>query len=149
MTFSTGFASRLNGVGDTTGTGVSSRPSVVAGQEAILDHGDRSRERWFNTGALFVTPLGQFGNASRMPVYLPGFNNVDFSAVKNIRFSEGGHNVQLRFEFFNFFNHVNLGAPGLSVTAPESFGVITTSRQGSAGIPNDARVIQFGLKYQF
>ena len=96
-----------------------------------------------------MTPNGQFGNAQRHPIYLPGFNNVDFSMAKNIRFSEEGHNVQLRFEFFNFFNHVNLGAPGLSVTVPETFGVITTARQGSAGVNNDARVIQFGMKYSF
>ncbi|MDA1312442.1 MAG: TonB-dependent receptor [Acidobacteria bacterium] len=148
MTFSTGFASAVSGVGDTTGTGVSSRPSVVAGQEAVIDGGG-DRNRWFNTDAFFVTPNGQFGNAQRQPLYLPGMNNIDFSIIKNIRFSEEGHNVQLRFEFFNFFNHVNLGAPGLSVRVPETFGVITTARQGSAGVNNDARVIQLSLKYSF
>lgn len=148
MTFSTGFASRINGVGDTTGTGVSSRPSIVAGQNPVIDGGG-DRNRWFNTDAFFVTPNGQFGNAQRHPIYLPGTNNIDFSMVKNIRFSEEGHNVQLRFEFFNFFNHVNLGAPGLDVTVPETFGVITTASQGAAGVNNDARIIQFGLKYAF
>lgn len=33
----TGFAAALSGVGDTTGTGVSSRPSVAAGQSAKAD----------------------------------------------------------------------------------------------------------------
>ncbi len=148
VTVSTGFASNLLGVGDTTGTGVNSRPSVVPGQVGFPGRDNRSRDRWFNTDAFFVTPLGQFGNASRMPIYLPGMDNVDLSAIKDIRIVEG-HSLQFRAEFFNAFNVVNLGAPGRSVTAPESFGVITTAGQGAAGVPNEARVIQFGLKYRF
>jgi hypothetical protein len=148
VTAQTGFASSLSGVGDTTGTGVSSRPSVVAGQDAILSHDERSRERWFNTNAFFVTPLGQFGNAMRQPIYLPGMDNVDFSAVKDFRIIEG-HTLQFRAEFFNLFNVANLGAPGLAVTNPATFGVITTASQGAAGVPNEGRVVQFGLKYRF
>jgi hypothetical protein len=37
----------------------------------------------------------------------------------------------------------------LNLQAPNTFGVITTSVQGAAGIPNDKRIVQFGLKYQF
>ena len=88
------------------------------------------------------------GNAAREEIHLPGMNNVDFSAVKNFRIRER-NNFQFRAEFFNFFNHVNLGAPGLNLQAPNTFGVITTSVQGAAGVPNDGRVIQFALKYQF
>ena len=146
VTAQTGFASALSGVGDTTGTGVGSRPSAT-GQETF-DSGSRTRERWFNPNAFFVTPLGQFGNAARHPIYLPGLDNVDFSAAKDFRITEG-HAVQFRAEFFNFFNVVNLGAPGLAVTTPATFGVITTAAQGAAGVPNEARVIQFGLKYRF
>lgn len=148
ITMSTGFASTLSGVGDTTGTGVNSRLSVVPGQVGFPGHDDRSRERWFNTDAFFITPLGQFGNASRMPIYLPGMDNVDLSAVKNIEIIEG-HSLQFRAEFFNALNVVNLGAPGLAITARETFGVITSAGQGAAGVPNEARVIQFGLKYRF
>jgi hypothetical protein len=93
------------------------------------------------------TPLGQWGNNSRMPIHLPGMNNVDASASKNFRFREAA-NVQFRAEFFNFFNHVNLGTPGLDLHTPNTFGVITSSSQ-TAGIPNDKRIIQFGLKLQF
>jgi hypothetical protein len=56
--------------------------------------------------------------------------------------------VQFRAEFFNFFNHVNLGAPGLNIRAPDAFGRITSASQGP-GAPNEARVIQFGLKFLF
>ena len=147
ITEQTGFAAALSGVGDTTGTGVGSRPSVVNGQKAELSRGERSRDKWFNTAAFTQTPLGVFGNAARQPIHLPGMNQVDASATKNFRIRER-NNFQFRAEFFNFFNHVNLGTPGLSLQAPNTFGKITTSSQG-AGVANDGRVVQLALKYQF
>jgi len=119
----------------------------VAGQKAELSRSDRSRDRWFNTSAFIQTPLGVFGNAARQEIHLPGLNQVDASATKNFRIRERA-NFQFRAEFFNFFNHVNLGTPGLSVQAPNTFGRITTSSQG-AGVANDGRVVQLALKVQF
>ncbi|MBK5291872.1 MAG: TonB-dependent receptor [Acidobacteriia bacterium] len=148
ITEQTGFASALSGVVDTTGTGVVSRPNAVAGQAAMLPAGQRTRERWFNTSAFALPVAGAFGSASRHPLHLPGLNQVDFSATKNFRFLES-HQVQFRAEFFNFFNHVNLGAPGLNIRDPSNFGRITSTNQGAGGMPGDARVIQFGLKYSF
>jgi len=75
-------------------------------------------------------------------------NQVDFSATKNFRFLES-HQVQFRAEFFNFFNHVNLGSPGLNIRDPANFGRVTSTVQGAAGMPGDARIVQFGLKYSF
>lgn len=147
ITEQTGFAAALSGIGDTTGTGISSRPTIVPGQVALLPRGQRTTHRWFNTGAFMVTPLGQFGNAPREAIYLPGLNDVDSSLVKNFHFRESG-NVQFRADFFNLFNHVNWGTPGLNVLSPQTFGIITTGSQ-TQGMPNDKRIIQFGLKVSF
>ncbi|MGH9657020.1 MAG: carboxypeptidase regulatory-like domain-containing protein [Bryobacteraceae bacterium] len=148
VTQQTGFASALSGVVDTTGTGIASRPDAVAGQRAMLDRGQRTRERWFNTAAFALPQAGSFGTAARHPIYLPGLNQVDASANKVFRFTES-HQLQFRAEFFNFFNHVNLGAPGLNILDPNNFGRVTSTNQGAAGMPGDARVVQFGLKYSF
>jgi hypothetical protein len=147
LTLQTGFAATVVGGGQTTGTGVSSRPNIAAGASAELSRGERSREHWFNTAAFSIPELGKFGNATRGNVHLPGVEQVDFIASKSFRFSER-FNLQFRSEFFNFLNHVNLGAPGLNVRSPESFGLITTSNLG-AGASNAARTIQFGLKLLF
>jgi len=114
----------------------------------VLARGDRTRQQWFNTSAFALPRAGAFGSAVRLPLHLPGLNQVDFSATKNFRFLET-HQVQFRAEFFNFFNHVNLGAPGLNIRDPNNFGRITSTNQGAAGMSGDARVIQFGLKYSF
>lgn len=148
ITAQTGFAAALTGVVDTTGTGISSRPDAVAGQTAMLSRDQRTRARWFNTAAFARPQLGQFGTAARHPIYLPGMVQVDASANKNFRLFES-HTVQFRAEFFNFFNHVNLGSPGLSITDLNNFGRVTSTAQGAAGMPGDARVVQFGLKYNF
>ncbi|HWB96597.1 MAG TPA: TonB-dependent receptor [Bryobacteraceae bacterium] len=148
ITEQTGFAAALSGVVDTTGTGIASRPNVVAGQSAMLPRDQRTRDRWFNTAAFALPVAGQFGNSTREQIHLPGLNQVDFSATKNFRFWES-HQVQFRAEFFNFFNHVNLGAPGLNIRDPQNFGRVTSTVQGAAGMPGDARVVQFGLKYSF
>jgi hypothetical protein len=145
ITEQTGFASLLSGVGDTTGTGISSRPDMIG--EPNLPRGARSRDRWFNTAAFAMPPLGRFGTAPRHPIHLPGLNNVDFSASKTFRFAER-HNLQFRAEFFNFFNHVNLGTPGLNLLAPNTFGRITSANQGP-GHESGQRVIQLALKYAF
>lgn len=145
MTLQTGFAATVAGVGDTTGTGVSSRPDMSGSPD--LGRGERSRDRWFDTSVFSMTPMGRFGTAPRTQIHFPGLTNFDVSATKNFRFLER-HNLQLRAEMFNFFNHVNLGAPGLSLTAPNTFGKITSSSQGP-GVDNGQRIVQLALKYSF
>jgi hypothetical protein len=148
ITQQTGFAAALAGVVDTTGTGIVSRVDAVAGQNWLLPRGQRTRARWFNTAAFAQPQPGQFGTSMRNQIYLPGLNQVDASANKNFRFTET-HTLQFRAEFFNFFNHVNLGGPGTNIRDPVNFGRITSTAQGAAGMPGDARVVQFGLKYTF
>ncbi|MEO8663187.1 MAG: TonB-dependent receptor [Bryobacteraceae bacterium] len=146
-TLQSGFASTVVGGGQTTGTGVSSRPQIAQGQQAELSSDERSREHWFNTAAFSIPALGQFGNATRGNVHLPGVELMDLIASKNFRIGERV-GLQFRSEFFNALNHVNLGAPGLNVRAPASFGLITSANLG-AGATNPGRTIQFGLKLRF
>jgi hypothetical protein len=148
ITEQTGFAAAIARNVDTTGTGIASRVDMVEGQDPMLPRDQRTRDRWFNTSAFTLAKPGQFGNAVRQPIHLPGLNQVDASAVKNFRFHET-HTLQFRAEFFNFFNHVNLGAPGLNLRDPNTFGRVISTVQGAGGMPGDSRVIQFGLKYNF
>lgn len=147
ISIQTGFPAGLSGVGDTTGTGVNSRVSVVPGQKPMLPRGKRTTGHWFNTAAFQQTPLGQFGNSARMNIYMPGARNVDASAVKSFHLAEFG-TFQLRADFFNLFNHTNWGAPGVSLLNPQTFGVITKASIGP-GFPNDPRILQFSGKLQF
>jgi hypothetical protein len=147
VTEQTGFAATPTGGSDTTGTGVVSRLNAVLGQDPMLPRDERTRARWFNTAAFAAPVSGSWGNVARNPLHLPGLNQVDASASKNFAISEH-HRVQFRADFFNFFNHVNLGAPGLNIKDPANFGRITSTTQ-TAGMPGDARIVQFAMKYIF
>ncbi|MBL8221035.1 MAG: hypothetical protein JNL62_17510, partial [Bryobacterales bacterium] len=95
--------------------------------------------RWFNPAAFALPREGAFGNTSRNRFRGPGSVNFDWGLFKQIPIVEG-HSLQFRSEFFNLFNHANLGLPNANLQSPQ-FGRIT-----GAGGP---RVIQFALKYAF
>src|SRR5216684_2301345 len=112
------------------------RPSAT-GQATVLDSGVRNSGRWFNTKAYVLQPFGTFGNAGRNTIPGPGIFDWDFSILKNFRLFER-HELQFRFEAFNFSNHPNLGDPGNIITAT-NFGVISSAR-------TTMRDLQFALK---
>lgn len=61
--------------------GVSSGVSVVAGRGRRP--AQRTRKKRFKTAAFMETPRGRFGNASRMPMFLPVLNQqVEFAALR-------------------------------------------------------------------
>jgi hypothetical protein len=99
--------------------------------------------------------LGFFGNLGYNTVTGPGLVNVDFSTNKSFRITEGSA-LQLRAEFFNLFNRVNLNIPfgsggaglqpyrlvGSRLEENPRAGEITETR-------TSARQIQFGLRFTF
>jgi hypothetical protein len=100
---------------------------------------------WYNPAAFQqldpTTQIGQFGNAGRNIVQGPGYQQWDFSALKNFRFSESA-TLQFRTELFNIFNHANFGIPVNDLNTPSSTtGSIQTSQPG--------RLVQFALKFLF
>ena len=119
----------------------SNRPNLVGDPNS----GPKSPQEWFNKSAFQRitpdpnSPVQQFGSEGRNVVQGPGYANWDFSAVKNIRVTEGKE-FQFRGEFFNFLNRTNLRLPNSDISSP-TFGEI----HSDVG----PRVIQLGLKFLF
>ncbi len=105
-----------------------------------LPGGQRTIDRWFDTG--FVVPVtpGFIDNAGRNLIYSPGRTSLDMSVSRDFRMPWEGHQIQFRFEAFNATNTPNFGPPNTSVGAPAA-GTITQAE--------DPRRIQFALKYVF
>jgi hypothetical protein len=105
--------------------------------------GDRSKaekiNEWFDTSAFTVNAIGTIGSGRRNQLTGTGAWNLDYSLFKNFYLRERVQ-VQLRGEFFNIFNHTQLGIPNATVTSP-NFGRVT-----SAAAP---RIIQLALRIQF
>ncbi len=125
--------STVNGVANTL------RPDVTGPIETI-----GSVDKWFDTSVFTAVP--RFGNLGRNVVIGPGFNNTDFSVIKNTRLGEDLR-VQFRAEFFDLFNHANFGPPGTVVGTP-AFGQITSTRFPT-GESGSSRQVQFAVKLVF
>jgi len=98
--------------------------------------------RAFSPAAFAQPGPGTYGNSRADILRGKGFNNADISFFKNTSVSER-LNVQFRAEFFNFFNHTQLGpTPGSSTTNPSAEGVYTT-------LSHAPRIAQLALKLVF
>jgi hypothetical protein len=136
---------------DTLGLGggnITNRPNLVAPVTY-----PKKRLAWFSASS-FANPVGPwnggpnqgFGNAGKDAVVGPGFVNFNWSLYKTIAFREGGlPSLELRFEFFNVFNHTQFGGTsndGLDKnSADTNFGQVTSAY--------DPRTLQLGAKFHF
>ena len=105
-----------------------------------LPSSERTIDRWFDTGFVTASPLGEFSNAGRNLIVGPGAKNFDAMVARNFRLPMEGHEIQFRAEAFNATNTANFGRPAAGVGTPAA-GAITTAA--------DPRRIQFALKYVF
>jgi hypothetical protein len=91
-----------------------------------------------------VPSLGEEGNLGRNTYIGPGYINTDFNIVKNTKipwfWKDEAANIQLRGEFFNLFNNVNLQNPD---------GSLSSGTFGKSTSVYPARNIQLGLKIIF
>lgn len=96
---------------------------------------------WFNPSAFQHAPLGQQGNAARNLLRGPGIANFDWGFFKKTPITETT-SMELRFEFFNLFNHTQFSSTGVSTNINSgNFGRILAAR--------DPRIIQLAAKFFF
>ena len=109
LTLQGGFPITVTNSQDTSNVGgFFDRPNAT-GQTAALPRGEQDPQRFFNTGAFVINNIGQFGNVGRNTLTSPGIIGWDFSMLKNFNLASETKFLQLRFEWFNFPNHPELG----------------------------------------
>ena len=96
-----------------------------------LASGERSANRWFNTGAGFVTAPAQqlASNIRTFPKALAGVRGdgqTDWNAslIKHFKLRERV-NLELRFEAYDIMNHPNFSDPNTTVTS-SAFGTVNS-----------------------
>jgi len=77
------------------------------------------------------TTFETFGTANRRFFHGPGFNNTDFGILKRTTIKEN-FAFDLRFEFFNVFNHAQFKNPSGDINGSD-FGVVTSARDPRIG----------------
>src|SRR5581483_9035485 len=70
--------------------------------------------RYYDPNSFVVAPAGRYGNLGRNTLVGPGLVNFDFDLIKTIPMNER-FRMDLRAEFYNFFNHPNFGQPDNTV----------------------------------
>jgi outer membrane receptor protein involved in Fe transport len=105
-----------------------------------------------NPGNYLVNPGNALGNLGRNVVIGPGFSNVDFALVKNIKITER-LTWQIRGDAFDLLNHANFNQPALNGAYPlasnTTVGVITGGTRFTAGDSGSSRQIQLAMKLIF
>lgn len=143
FTAQTGAPITINSGVDNALTSVTANFADLTGTDWRLS-GNRSKaeriQQWFNKTAFKTNAVGTIGTGRRNQLQAPGLWNADYSLFKDFRFKNERMKIQFRGEFFNIFNHANLGVPTTIVTSP-LFGQITTA--------DAPRIIQMGLKIVF
>ena len=139
----TGFPMTISVFGDTAnaGTVVGETPirADVTGQK-IFPSGTRNATTWFNPNAFVAPPAYTYGNVGRNTVYGPGMQTMDLALDRSFNLAEKTR-FEARAEFFNAFNHTNLGTPNRFVNTA-NFGSITE-------VTTPGREIQLSARLSF
>jgi hypothetical protein len=108
---------------------------------------------WINRAA-FAAPAGEFGTAPRDLVRGPGTWQIDLSADKTFPLAEHGR-LEFRSEFYNIFNHPQLGQPQSTFNPANTTGfgsIVNTLNTISPVTPvgsGTPREMQFALRLEF
>jgi hypothetical protein len=129
------------------------RPDLVKGV-SLTPPGGRSVAGWINPAA-FANPVGEFGTAPRDLVRGPGTWQFDLAADKTFPLPERGR-LEFRSEFYNIFNHPQLGQPQSTFNSSNTTGfgsIITTVNTAVSPVTpvgsGTPREIQFALRFEF
>jgi hypothetical protein len=96
-----------------------------------------------------ATSLG-IGNTPPTLFYGPGFENFDFSLLKDVRLGKESRVLEFRAEAYNVFNHWNPGNPNTSLTLNYSNGANTNANFGTiSSTVGQARHIVLAMKFRF
>ena len=139
ISISSGFPRNVTVGTDRSNTGGGQDRPNATGQEVELPRGERTVQRWFNTGAFVMQPAGTWGDVGRNTVTGPGITSVDASIIRNFRIRS--NTLQFRLEAFNALNHPIWNDPNTTLTNP-NYGTITTTRK-------PMRELQLGVKFVF
>ncbi len=119
----------------------------------VTINGDQNN--WFDTtpigspGSPYSRPaVGHFGNIGRNTLTGPGYWRVDGSLFKHFHVTEATE-VEVRFEVFNLFNHVNLGQPDAEIGVPGNLNSNSGRITGVAYGSDPMRQVQFALRVSF
>ncbi|HKO18446.1 MAG TPA: carboxypeptidase regulatory-like domain-containing protein [Acidobacteriaceae bacterium] len=102
---------------------------------------------WYNTAAFAPPQPWQWGNSARDLLFGPGAWNWDMSGSKTFDATERVH-MEFRADFFDAFNHFNLGNPVMNISDTRDGGT-PVANSGEIVSGSGQRSIQLSLTAKF
>ena len=133
-----------------SGGGLDSRVVLIG--NPILPKGERTFNKFFNTGAVRPPTRAELGigNAAKDLIRGPGTNNWDISLFKTFELTrDGGVRLQYRLETFNTFNHTQFTGVDTSGRFDLNTGAQVNALFGSYTSAANSRRIVMALKLMF
>ena len=105
---------------------------------------------YFNPQSFALEPIGTVGDVGRNPFHGPGINNFDWALYKNVKLVGESKFIQLRFEFYNIWNHTQFSSVAiLSSASNVTNGNAASSNFGRVTQAFNPRLIQLAAKIYF
>ncbi len=123
------------------------RPNYVWGVP-VAPPGGSTPTLWMNPASFSVPTTGTWGNLGRNAFNGPALWQIDTAASKRINLSERV-GLQFRAECFNLMNRAQYGNPLADISAPASFGRITSLVNTGPTGGGTPRQFQLALRLQF
>jgi hypothetical protein len=130
-----------------TGGGDGAR--VIITGNAVLPKSQRTFDHYFNPNVFALPAVGTIGTAwNGAAFYGPGVNNWDLAVTKKIPIRERV-DTQLRFEFYNAFNHAQFSGVNNTAQFDPTTGQQVNSSLGMLTSDRGPRIIQVALRINF
>ena len=123
-------------------------PRILVTGDPVLSSGEKTFSQAFRTSVFQMPAVGTLGTMSRTLLTGPGINNFDFSIFKSIPLYKERLRSQLRFEFYNFFNHTQFSSFD-STARFAANGSQANAQFGQYTAARDPRVLQLAARFEF
>lgn len=113
--------------------------------------GNQTVDLWRNPYAFTTCANGNWGNAHRNAVRVPGIWQADMSLDKRFAVTEGV-DISFRADMFNVFNRAQVGKPNVKWTDPAlgtTYGAIASAFTSSPIGTGTWRELQLSLRLDF
>ena len=136
----------------TTAYDITGSPNLGARVDVIgnpvLDSGQRTFSRDFNTSVFRLPAKGTIGTAQNPLLRGPGINNFDLSLFKSFAVKERAR-LQFRAEAYNAFNHTQFSGFDATARFDTTTGAQINSRFGEFTAARSPRIMQMALRVTF
>ncbi len=123
------------------------RPNYVSGV-SLTPAGSSTPVLWINPAAFAVPLSGAWGDLGRNAFNGPALWQIDTAVAKHVPIKERA-SIEFRAECFNVLNRPQYGNPNADISAPASFGRITTLVNTGPTGSGTPRQIQLALRFAF